>query len=129
MAVEKRRLERRNVTYYITVNEAGTPRILGVIMDISPGGFRLDSREQIPEGIIRNFYIDLPNDEAPKSARMFTGRSKWCQPDYIDPTSYNVGYEFINISKGNAVFFQRFYEQYGSKSGDGKRNNNDYLWR
>ena len=129
MMPEKRKLERRNVTYYIKVNEAGTARILGVIMDISPGGFRLDSREQIPEGIVKNFSIDLPNDVAPQSARMFSGRSKWCRPDYIDPTTYNVGYEFINISKSNAVLLQRIYENYGSKSGQNNRNSNDYLWK
>jgi len=129
MTTEKRRIQRRNVTYYINLNEAGTSRTLGVLMDISPGGFRLDSRDQIPEGIVRNFCVDLPNNVAPQSARTFTGRSKWCRPDYIDPTTYNVGFEFINISKGNAGLFQQIYENYGSKSGDSKRNNNDYLWR
>jgi hypothetical protein len=130
MATEKRRIERRNVSYYIPVTEAGTARLVGVIMDISLGGFKLDSPEQIPKGRVNNFHIDLPKDIAPQSALIFTGRSKWCRPDYIDPSTYNVGYEFLNISQANAQVFQQIFEKYGSQPGDGRRNNSDdYMWR
>ena len=130
MTNEKRKIERRTVSYYIPVTEAGTPRLVGVILDISLGGFKIDSREQIPSGRIKNFYIDLPNDIAPESARIITGRSKWCHPDYIDPNSYNVGYEFVNMSKANEIALQRIFENFGSKPGDSSRNNNNnYLWK
>jgi hypothetical protein len=130
MANEKRRIERRNISYYIPVSEFGTTRTLGVILDISLGGFKIDSREQVPSGRIKNFYIDLPNDVAPQFARTFTGRSIWCRPDHIDPTSYNVGYEFVNISQANELVVQHIFENYGLKPGDSKRsNNNDYLWK
>jgi hypothetical protein len=130
MIPEKRRKVRRKVSYYIPVAEAGTSRLLGVLMDISPGGFRIDSREQVPSGNVNNFYIDLPNDIAPRPDRMFTGRSRWCRHDQIDPSIYYVGYEFVNVSDGNAAFFQRLYEKYGSQSADSRRNtDDDYLWK
>ena len=130
MIPEKRRKARRTVTYYIPVAEAGTSRMLGVLMDISPGGCKIESREQIPRGNANNFYIELPNDFAPRSDRLFAGRSKWCRHDQFDPSIYYVGYEFINISEGNAAFFQRIYEKYGSQPSESRRNNeDDYLWK
>jgi hypothetical protein len=59
----------------------------------------------------------------------FSGRSRWCRRDYVDPSSYNVGYEFVNVSQINAQVFQRLFEKYGSQNNTGIRNNDDYMWR
>ena len=128
MTTEKRKIARRNVSYYIPVIEADTTRLVGVILDISLGGLKIDSREPIPSGRIKEFYINLPNDIAPQSAGVFTGRSKWCSPDYIDPSTYYVGYEFVNVSQDNALLFQNIFEKFGSKPDAGRRNNDgNYL--
>ena len=129
MVSEKRRLERRIVTYYIPVTDVGTSKLIGVILDISPRGFKLDCREQIPAGHVNNFRIELPSDFGSQSSLSFSGRSKWCHRDYIDPSSYNVGYEFVNVSPNNAQLLQNIFEKYGSKNGDSGKNTNDYMWR
>jgi len=128
--IEKRRIVRRNVSYYIPVVEANTTRLAGVMLDISLGGFKLDSREQIPQGSINKFYINLPDDTTLHTSGIFIGRSKWCSPDYFDPSTYNVGYEFVNVSSDNAFLFQHLLEKFGSQPGEGRRNDNDnYLWQ
>lgn len=128
MTMDKRKMERRKVSYYLPVTEPGSKRVLGVVMDISLNGFKLDTGEKIPVGTVKRFYIDLPDEFAPISARMFTGRSRWCHPDYYDPSSFTVGYEFLNVSQDNATFFERLYEDYGSAE-DKDFNRSDYYWK
>lgn len=128
--MEKRKLVRRKVNYYLPVTDPTSSKVLGVVMDISPEGFKLDSGERTQIGEVRRFYIHLPDEIAPHSARVFTGRSRWCRPDYIDPASFTVGYEFVNISENNARFFQRLFETYGTKSNQtAEYNAADYYWR
>jgi hypothetical protein len=130
MVIEKRKLVRRKVYYYLPVTEPGTSRVLGVVMDISPEGFKLDSEAKVLMGEVRRFYIHLPDEIAPQAARLFTGRSRWCHPDYVDPFSFTIGYEFLNISEDNAAFFQRLFDTYGTKSTEGgEYNAPDYFWK
>jgi hypothetical protein len=130
MVMEKRKWVRRKVYYYLPVTDPATSRMLGVVMDLSPEGFKLDSVEKTLVGEVKRFYIDLPDEIAPQPARVFTGRSRWCHPDYIDPTSFTVGYEFLNISDENAAFFQRLFETYGTKSSESQDYNaSDYFWK
>ncbi len=129
MAAEKRRIERRTVSYYIPVSDAATSKLIGVIIDLSPIGFKLDCREQIPAGRVKNFRIELPTDLGTQTYMNFSGRSRWCRRDYVDPSSYNVGYEFVNVSPNTAQVFQRLFDKYGSKNNIGGRNNDDYMWR
>jgi len=130
MPADKRKADRRSVSYYLPVTEPGTGRLLGVVIDISLKGFKLDGQEKTPLGQVKRFYINLPDDIAPQSARTFTARSKWCRPDKIDPSSFVVGYEFINISPENALFFQRVFEMYGAqKSASRSKDSDDYLWK
>ncbi len=130
MANEKRKLQRRKVFYYLPVTEPGTTRVVGVVMDISQKGFKLDSGENTPVGQVRRFYINLPNEIAPSNARTFTGCSRWCHPDHFDPSSFTVGYEFVNVSQDNANFFQRLFDTYGAQASTGREyNSSDYFWK
>ena len=76
MVSEKRRLERRIVTYYIPVTDVGTSKLLGVILDISPRGFNDLPRTSACH--VNNFRIELPSDFGSQSSLSFSGRSKWC---------------------------------------------------
>jgi hypothetical protein len=129
MAMEKRQAERRKVSYYLPLTEPGGTRQVGVVMDISLRGFRMDSGEKIPIGQVRRFHINLPDDVAPQSARTLTGCSRWCHPDTLDPSSYTVGYEFVNVSQDNSMFIKRLFESYGTSSGLRREFESDYIWR
>jgi hypothetical protein len=129
MNTEKRKAERRKVTYYIPVTEYKTRRVVGVLMDIGSKGIRLDSTDKVAIGQVRQFFIDLPNEFAQESARIFTGSCRWCIPDEIDPTSCVAGYEFVNPSRDNAAFFQRIFDTYSVKSNRSQFDNSDYMWK
>ncbi len=127
MPNNKRKLDRRSFTYYMQVLDDSTKQTLGYLSDISSGGFKLDCDRVLPIGQDYRMVIQLNSEIADKTTMTFIARSKWCRPDHIDPTSYNVGFEIINMAPGDMVIFQRMFEKYGSQQANRKSDN--YLWR
>jgi hypothetical protein len=126
---DKRKLNRRDFSYYMQVTNDMTKELLGYISDISTGGFKLDSPKKIMPGQDFRLHIELTRDIADKNSMVFIARSKWCQPDHIDPTSFNVGFEIINMSPSDMSIFQRMFDKYGSENKTKSRSADDYLWR
>jgi c-di-GMP-binding flagellar brake protein YcgR len=126
---DKRKIDRREFTYYMQVTDDVTKQLIGYLTDISTGGFKLDSPKQIPPGQDFRMHIDLTADVADKNAMVFIARSKWCRPDHIDPNTYNVGFEIMNMSPSDMIIFQRMFDKYGAKNASGKKGTDDYLWR
>lgn len=126
---DKRKIDRREFTYYMQVTDDVTKQLIGYLTDISTGGFKLDSPKQIPPGQDFRMHIDLTADVADKNAMVFIARSKWCRPDHIDPNTYNVGFEIMNMSPSDMTIFQRMFDKYGAKNASGKKGTDDYLWR
>jgi hypothetical protein len=126
---EKRKIPRRDFTYYMPVMDAQTRELVGHLTDISTGGFRLDSLKNIaPEQDLR-LQIRLTPDIANKEFMVFVARSKWSCPDRIDPNTYNVGFQIINMSPTDMSIFQRMCEKYGTQPQTTKKSFDDYLWR
>lgn len=126
---EKRKIARRDFTYYMPVNDDLTRQLIGYLTDISTCGFRLDCPKQIAPGQDFRMQIQLTSDVAEKNSMAFVARSKWCRPDYVDPYTYNVGFEITSITPGDMNIFQRMFEKYGAENRMRNRNSNDYLWK
>lgn len=126
---DKRKINRRDFSYYMQVTNDMTKELLGYLSDISTGGFKLDSPKKIAPGQDFRLHIELTPDIAEKNSMVFIARSKWCQPDNIDPTSFNVGFEIINMSPSDMAIFQRMFDKYGSENKIRNRGSDDYLWR
>jgi hypothetical protein len=73
--------------------------------------------------------IQLTSDVADKNSMSFVARSKWCHPDHVDPNTYNVGFEIVNMSPSDLVIFQRMFDKYGSDKKLRSKSANDYMWR
>jgi len=125
---ERRHLNRRNFSYYMRVTDEKSGGLVGHLTDISTGGFKLDSTKPIPLNMDFRLRIDLTSEVASKSYMTFGARSRWCEHDRIDPTSYNVGFQIIEISPGDMEIFSRLFELYGSETA-AKPSTNDHLWR
>jgi len=123
----KRKINRRDFTYYMQVLDSSNKQIVGYLSDISTGGFKLDCQNQIPIGQDFHMSIPLTADIANKTTLEFIARSKWSTPDHIDPTTFNVGFEIINMAPGDMDIFQRIFEKYGSENA--RKGKDDYLWR
>ena len=112
---ERRNLDRKDFSYYMQLLNHDTQELVGHLADISSGGFKLDSLSPIPPNKDFRFRMDLTSEVADKPAMVFVARSKWCKVDPLDPFCYNVGFQLINISPGDAEIFNRMIEKYGSK--------------
>ena len=126
---DKRKINRRDFTYYMQVTDDLSKQLIGYLTDISSGGFRLDSPKQIPSGQEFRMQVQLTADIADKTSMSFVARSKWCHPDHVDPNTYNVGFEIVTMTPGDAIIFQRMFDKYGSEKRMQGKSSNDYLWR
>ena len=125
----KRKINRRDFTYYKPVTDDLTKQLLGYLSDISTGGFRLDSPKEIRPGQDFRLHIELTADIADKTSMVFIARSKWSHRDHVDPNTFNVGFEIINISPSDMTIFQRMFEKYGSQNTTRSISSEDYRWR
>lgn len=123
---DKRKKDRREFTYYMQVKDETTRKTIGYLSDISASGFKLDCSQQLPAEQDFRLQIDLTPDVADKTSMVFIARSKWCRPDHIDPTSYNVGFEIVNMAPSDMMIFQRIFEKYSSE-GSSRKKFDDYL--
>jgi len=126
---DKRKIDRRDFSYYMPVRDVDTKQVIGYLSDISSGGFKLDCPKQIPPGQDFHMHLDLTADVADKNAMVFIARSKWAKPDYVDPNTFNVGFEIVNIAPGDMLIFQRMFEKYGTQRAGRSKRSDDYLWR
>jgi hypothetical protein len=70
--------------------------------------------------------MELSDEIANKKFMVFIARSKWCQRDHYDSSSYNVGFQIVNMAPGDAEIFTRMFEKYGSQN---RNSASDYLWK
>ena len=126
---DKRKILRRDFTYYMQVTDELSKQLIGYLTDISTGGFRLDTQKQIPAGQDFRMQIQLTPDIAEQNSMTFIARSKWCHQDHVDPNTYNVGFEIIQMAPGDLVIFQRMFDKYGSEKRMRGKNSSDYMWR
>jgi len=127
--VDKRKINRRDFTYYMQVKDATTKKIIGYLSDISTAGFKLDTPMEIPRGQDFRLHIDLSPDIANQNSMVFIARSKWCHRDHVDPFTFNVGFEITNMASGDMLIFQRMFEKYGSQKAMRGKGSNDHLWK
>lgn len=127
---DKRKIDRRDFTYYMQVKDEATKQTIGYLSDISSGGFKLDCPKEIPPGQDFRMHLDLTPEIADKNSMVFIARSKWIHRDHVDPNTFNVGFEIINISPSDMLIFQRMFEKYGSVNTTRKKtSSDDFMWR
>ena len=73
---DKRKINRRDFTYYMQVTNDVTKELLGYLSDISTGGFKLDSQKQIAPGQDFRMQIELTPDIADKNSMVFIARQQ-----------------------------------------------------
>ena len=115
---ERRRVERKDFSYYMRLIDSDTQKLLGHLVDISSGGFKLDSQTPIPVEKDFRLRMDLTGEVANKPFMVFVARSKWCEVDPLDPFVYNVGFQLINIAPSDLEIINRMIEKYGTKVED-----------
>ena len=112
---QHKRQERKDFSYYMQVFNDDTQELVGHLVDISSGGFKMDSLQPVAPEVDFRFRLNLTSQVADKPFMVFVARSKWCKVDPLDPFCYNVGFQLINISPKDIDIFNRIMENYGTK--------------
>ncbi len=126
---ERRKLSRRDFSYYMRVMNEQTGELIGHLSDISTGGFKLESRSPVAANTEFLMRMDLTNEISDKDHFVFVARSRWCQRHPIDPTLFNIGFQVIQMAPDDLDIFARIFEKYGSPIKVKNKNSTDYLWR
>ncbi len=111
---ERRRLIRRNVSYYLPVMDCKTGDVIGHIVDISLVGFMMDSKVPVSTNIKFDLHLDFMEEIAGRAFLDFSASSKWCHQDPIQPYLYNAGFEFFNIPLQDVEVIKSIAEKYGA---------------
>jgi hypothetical protein len=128
MGAERRKLLRKNFSYYMRVMNERTGDLVGQIGDISSGGFKLESSKPIPLGETFSLRIDQTGEISHKSFITFTGRARWCQKDPYDPTIYNVGFQIVEMTPADYDIFVTMFNTYGIQKKIHHKTNSEYIW-
>jgi hypothetical protein len=128
MANDKRKLERKNFSYYMRVMNEHTGDLVGQLGDISSGGFRLESSTPMAVGQTLDLRIDQTGEISQKGFIIFSARTRWCQKDPYDPTIYNVGFQIVNMTPADFDIFVKMFNTYGVQKKTHHKKNTEYIW-
>ena len=112
---ERRKRQRKDFSFYMRLIDNDTQELIGYLVDISPGGFKIDSETRISANTDFRFRMELSSEVANKPFITFIARSIWCELDPLDPFNYHIGFELIHIIPGDYDIFTRTINKYGSK--------------
>lgn len=109
---ERRTLDRKYLMVYSRVFDRMTGKILGYLSDLSPKGAMIISDDPISENAKLSLRFDLPDPPLFSTDHLnLEARVAWCKPD-IDPSFYNIGLEFFEISESEKSIVEEMIEAY-----------------
>ena len=112
---DRRKIKRRSLAYYMLVMDADTHETVGHLIDITPIGFLMDCPNPLPLEKDFRFRLDTMPDIADKSFITFSARSKWRQPDVIEPYLFDIGFCITDIMPHDAAIIKRIAEKYAAQ--------------
>ncbi len=111
--IERRKMERRKISYYMPIMDSFTKQVVGHLMNLTPIGLMMDSNIPIPLKQKYDLHIDLMEEIAGHASLEFVAYSIWCQPDPIQPFLYNAGFIIIDFPPGDLEVIKQIEEKYG----------------
>jgi hypothetical protein len=109
---ERRKLKRRHLLYYLRVYNALTGRLLGHLVDISPGGVMVMSQNRRRIGRTVVLRMVLPNQPRRAKILEFEATTKWCRRD-VNPDFWDTGFETTTLSRKQMIAIETLVEDYG----------------
>ena len=104
---ERRHLDRKYLAVYSRIFDRNSGRVLGYLSDLSLKGVMVISDDPLIEKTPFSLRFDLPDPPLFSTDHLnMEARVAWCSPD-IDPSFYNIGFEFISVSEEEKVRLSR----------------------
>jgi len=98
--MERRKLERRQLIYYLRVFDRDTGELLGHLVDITTEGVMLISEAPLEADKVFHLKMRLPEQMAGSREVGFDAVSRWSKQD-VNPDFYDTGFQFMDISPEN----------------------------
>jgi len=112
---ERRRLKRRKLAYYIVVLDALAEKTIGHLVDVTPNGIMMDSRDPLPLEKEYTLRLDTSEDVADKIFITFIARTIWSLPDPVDISLYDVGFSIVDIAESDADILKHISDKYAAQ--------------
>ena len=109
--VEKRRLKRRHLIYYLRVFFRKTDQLIGHLVDITTEGIKLISEESIETNASFELNMSLPKEIQGSKQIAFDAESMWCKKD-VNPDFYITGLKLINVSRKDIQIIERLIRDF-----------------
>lgn len=110
--IERRRLKRRHLIYYLKVFDRNTDELFGHLVDITSEGVMLISENPIEVDATFQLKMALPAEFLGGKQLEFRARSAWCRKD-VNPDFYAIGFQLLDVSKDYFAVVERLIEEFG----------------
>jgi hypothetical protein len=109
---ERRRQDRKYLTYFSRVVDRKTGRLVGYMADLTTGGALMIADRALPIGTMLYLRMDLPSGFANKDHLEFNAKVVWHRPD-DDPDFYKTGLQLLEIEWEDLAIIERVLSDYG----------------
>ena len=110
--MDRRKVLRRHLIYYLRVWDANTQKMLGHIVDITTDGFMLISEEPIENNKAYEFEVKWQAPDGKPINLRFHAESRWSSND-VNSAFYDTGFKLIDASDEVIKPIQELIEAYG----------------
>ena len=108
---EKRRFPRKQLDKPAEVIDNDTGLIIGMLDNVSRGGFSLVTRQGIRPSEVRNVTLVLPGPQTGSHKVSLIAECVWCQ-SVSEKKSYAAGFMLCDIQEQDAVALNYFIRDY-----------------
>jgi hypothetical protein len=95
--MEKRKLKRRNLIYYLRVVDRANNRLVGRLVDLTTEGMMLISENPLASNQTYHMKMVLPAEIDLTREIHIDAQSQWTKPD-VNPELYATGFHFLRVS-------------------------------
>jgi hypothetical protein len=110
---EKRKSRRVNLIYHPAVYDAHSNKLFGNIVNISTGGFKVITKNQMKQGKEYLLRIDLPEETYGSKSVEVKASVRWCGKN-TDPGVFHSGCNLVQILALGRLHLAALMTAYGS---------------
>ncbi len=111
MFIEKRKLERRHLIYYLRVFDQAIDELFGHLVNISPKGIMLIREAPLETEKQFHLCMKLPVGIFGKEELSFKAESVWCKRD-VNPAFFNVGFKILDLAWDDATVIKELIDRF-----------------
>lgn len=109
---EHRNFNRHHLIYYLRVYDGVSSKVVGHIVDLSPGGIMLISDEPINVQEEYRLRMRFPGAESSRKELILDAVCRWCREDE-NPEFYIAGFQIAHLPSEAAEFLQGLITEFG----------------